>query len=104
MERLGADDAMDLAVELGYARAKYDRDKGRKVIDWADGKYGPTFDHLMPMLSRAGLLTEEAVRAYWGPGGGEAKRELEAALQALNQPVPKTARGRRSQGGSAKAS
>jgi hypothetical protein len=101
MERLGATTAVELAYKLGLARSEYDRDRARKVIDWEAGKYGPTFDHLMPMLSRAGLLTEPALRAYWGQQDGEAK-ELEAALQALREHDGHGGTARRAQDGRGK--
>ncbi len=97
MDRLGCDTPMELAHQLGIARTNFDRDRGRPVIDWAAGKYGPKFEHTMLLLSRAGLLTEEAVRAYWG-AGGQAKKEIEAALAALADAAPVDSE-RRSQDG-----
>ena len=85
MKRMGATTPRELAVKMTFARAEFDTDRARKVRDWAAGKYGPTFDYLMPMLSRAGLLSEEVVRAYWGPE--ESERELEAAKHASEEAV-----------------
>lgn len=69
----------------------------RLVRKWLSGDTRPSFEYLVPMLSRAGLLHEKAVRAYWADG--DSRRELEAARRALEARAAPSASSKRIQGG-----
>lgn len=64
MERLGFHDPGELARELGLPA--YKESSVRLVRRWLAGQNSPSFEHLMPMLSRAGLLAREADLAWKG--------------------------------------
>lgn len=78
MEKLGAGNARQLADALGMT----DIDRERRVSRWISGESTPRFVYTMTMLSKAGLLTPEADRAW---RGADAPDPLRAAAEAAEQ-------------------
>lgn len=55
---------------------------------WIRGDHGPSFDYTMTLLSKAGLLTAEAERAWSGtakPAAEAARAAAESAAEAEDQ-------------------
>jgi len=64
MNRLEASGPTELVVKLGITAEV--PNAPRLAMNWINGINGPRFDYTMTMLSKAGLLTEEAERAWRG--------------------------------------
>lgn len=89
-ERLRAQGDTDLAGKLGITGDPARPNVVRTVSNWTRGKNAPQFTDLMNVLSRAGLLTEEADAAWRNPAqvlarlaaqGGEASASRASAAQ-----------------------
>jgi hypothetical protein len=81
MNKLGVTGAADLAKELEMP--PYSEGAVSLVRRWIRGEHGPSFDYTMSMLSKAGLLTPEADRAWKGlaPDAAGAARAAAAAAR-----------------------
>jgi hypothetical protein len=102
MEKLGASSAAALAKELEMP--PYSEGSVSLVRRWIRGEHGPSFDYTMLMLSKAGLLTAEAERAWLGLEAdpkAEARAAAEKAREAeakLGEQPGRGARARRGTG------
>lgn len=91
MQRLDASGPTDLVVKLGITGEV--PNAPRLAANWIAGVNAPRFDYTMLMLSKAGLLTPEADRAWTGraPAEGDARaaaagfEEAEAAARAARE-------------------
>lgn len=77
MQRLGLSTAGDLARALDMP--PYSESSMGLIRKWLRGDHGPRFETTMTLLSKAGLLTEEADRAWKGLPPLSAEEEARAA-------------------------
>jgi hypothetical protein len=89
MERLSLNSPAELAKALEMP--PYSSGAINQVRRWIRGDHGPNFDYTMTMLSKAGLLSEEADRAWKGlpaldaAGAARAAREEAEAAERLGR-------------------
>jgi hypothetical protein len=96
MERLDASGPTELVSKLGLTTDV--PNAPRLAMNWIDGTNAPRFDYTMTMLSKAGLLTPEADRAWRGEGrapraAAQAAAEEAAAAEAGLGGRPRRKRG-----------
>lgn len=93
MQKLDAENARQLADALGMT----DIDRERRVQRWLVGESTPRFVYTMMMLSRAGLLTPEADRAWRSKEVPDPLRAAGEAAEKARRDVARVGRAAQAQ-------